>query len=92
MPKPRLLVADHNGEHDFGVPAQPVVPAASNAIKVWMYCDVPSLQREATYTTPFATAGDESTTAPVVAVHNGAHDFGVPEQPVVPAASNAYNL
>ena len=44
------------------------------------------------YTTPFATAGDETPAPPIGALHNGAQNFGVPEQPVVPAASNAYNL
>jgi hypothetical protein len=29
---------------------------------------------------------------PVVAVHNGKHTFGVPEQFVVPAAEKAYRL
>jgi hypothetical protein len=30
-----------------------------------------------------------TTPTPAVAVHNGAHVFGLPEQFVVPAASNA---
>ena len=29
---------------------------------------------------------------PVVAVQSGAHVLGLPEQPVAPAASNAYTL
>src|SRR5215467_12597609 len=78
------VVAVHNGLHVFGMPEQPVVPAASNAYSL--------LSFEPTYTTPFATIGDEPTTPPVVPVHNGLHVFGVPEQPVVPFASNAYNL
>ena len=45
---------------------------------------------EPTYTTPFTIAGDELT-APTSAVHNGVHVVGLPEQPVPPAASNAYN-
>ena len=47
---------------------------------------------EPTYTTPCATAGDDSTSLPIGAVHIGRHVFGVPEQFVVPVASNAYNL
>jgi hypothetical protein len=43
-------------------------------------------------TTPLATAGDEYTATPVAAVHSGAHVFGLPEQFVVPAASNAYSV
>jgi hypothetical protein len=47
---------------------------------------------EPTYTIPPATTGEDDTGPPVGAVHNGAHVFGLPEQFVVPAASNAYNL
>jgi hypothetical protein len=38
------------------------------------------------------TAGDEYTFAPVAAVHSGLQVLGVPEQPVVPVASNAYTF
>jgi hypothetical protein len=37
-----------------------------------------------------ATAGDRLPL--VAAVHNGAHVLGLPEQFVIPAASNAYSL
>jgi hypothetical protein len=40
---------------------------------------------------PPATATPE-TSAAVAAVHNGAQVFGMPEQFVVPGASNAYNF
>jgi hypothetical protein len=39
-----------------------------------------------------ATAGDDVTEPPVVAVHNGEHTFGEPAQFAVPAASNAYSF
>src|SRR5438034_958585 len=45
-----------------------------------------------TYTTPFATAGEESTELSVAPVHRGEHVVGDPEHPVAPAASKAYNL
>ena len=70
-----------SGAHVLGLPEQPAVPAASNAYIL------PSA--DPTYTTPFATAGDESTPPPVSAVQIGAHVLGLPEQPAVPAASNA---
>jgi hypothetical protein len=67
------------------VPEQPVEPAASNVYRF------PSLAP--TYTTPFATAGDDVSIAlPVAPAHNGAQVLGVPEQPVEPAASNAYKF
>jgi hypothetical protein len=43
-------------------------------------------------TMPPATAGEERTTFPVVAVHSGVHTFGEPAQFVVPVASRAYSL
>jgi hypothetical protein len=81
---PAPVVAVHRGAQVFGVPEQPVEPAASNAYNLSSW--------EPTYTTEFATAGDDDTTPPVVAVHRGVQVFGVPEQPVEPAASSAYNL
>src|SRR5437773_8477593 len=78
-----FLVADvHNAVHHFGVPEQLVTPAASKAKRVRL--------TDVTYTMPFATAGDANPAVePVFAVHKGAHVFGVPEQLVIPAASNA---
>jgi hypothetical protein len=48
----------------------------------------------ATYAIPPATATvpASGTAAPVDAVHSGVHVVGVPEHPVVPAASNAYSV
>ena len=78
------MAAVQSGAHVLGLPEQPVAPAASNAYILW--------SSDPTYTTPFATAGDEYTTSPVAAVQSGAHVLGLPEQPVAPAASNAYIL
>src|SRR4051794_1738307 len=44
------------------------------------------------YTTLFATAGDDATAFAVVAFQSGAQTLGEPEQPVLPAASKAYNF
>ena len=41
---------------------------------------------------PFATAGDDVPMEPTVEVQSGVHVFGVPEQFVTPAASNAYKM
>src|SRR5258706_11804243 len=74
----------HSGVHVFGVPEQPVTPAASKAYSL------PSL--DPTYTTPFTTTGDELMPPPVDAVHSARHVLGLPEQPMTPAASKAYSL
>ena len=47
------------------------------------------LSVDATYTSPFASAGDENTAGPAPAVQSGAHVVGVPEQRVTPVASKA---
>src|ERR1700694_383380 len=82
---PSPVVAVHSGKHTFGGPEQFVVPDASKAYSLW--------SSEPTYTTPLTTTGEENTTSPVRAVHNGTHVLvAPPEQPVFPAASNAYSL
>src|SRR4051812_7477007 len=81
----KFAVPVKSGWHVFGVPEQFVTPSASNAYNV-PAC-VPM------YNTPPATAGDEEffgrIGGGVNAFHSGLHTFGVPEQPVTPAASIA---
>ena len=86
---PRVLV--QRGAQVFGTPEQFVTPAASNAYRAL---------KPPMYTTPLATAGDDSRT-PALAVHSGAHAFGpraepdvggAGAQPFAPAASNAYSF
>ena len=80
---PFVNVSSHgavqSGWHTFGVPLQPVTPAASN-----VYSRSPP-----TYTTPSATAGDPTPAEPepIDAVHRGVQTFGVPLQPVTPPTS-----
>jgi hypothetical protein len=69
----------HSGAHVLALPEQFELPPASNAYSR------PS--SEPTYTTPFATAGEEFTAAPVAPVHKGSQEL--PEQLLSPAASNA---
>ena len=73
-----------SGWQSFGVPAQPVDPAASNTYSR----SNPVGRSVPTYTTPFATAGEPSD-PPIPARQSGLHSFGVPAQPVAPRASNA---
>src|SRR6266545_4272814 len=78
---PPVVGLTHTGWHTFGAPEQLVVPAASKAYS--------TLSRDGTYSTPFATAGEDWMSSPVDPVHRGWHTFGLPEQLVVPAASKA---
>jgi hypothetical protein len=80
------VVALHNGEQIRGLPGRQFAdPAASNAYTFESF--------DPTNTIPFATAGDDTTAAPVAAVHNGEHTFGGPAtQLLLPAASNAYTF
>src|SRR5947207_756598 len=71
------------GWQTLGAPEQSMVPAAENAYSL------PS--PEPTYTTPLATAGEDSMASPVGAVHTGPHTWGAPEQLVMPVAENAYS-
>src|SRR5207244_12932709 len=75
------VAACHGGAQCAGTPPQPVTPAASKAYRRW--------SSDPTYTTPFATAGDELRDRPAGPVHSGWHVFGVPPQFVLPAALNA---
>src|SRR5437763_494987 len=74
----------HRGWHTLGTPEHPVVPFAENAYSFW--------SRDPTYTTPFATAGEETTSFPVEAVHRGWHTLGAPEQLSVPITEKAYSF
>ena len=78
------VVAVQSGEQTFGLPLQPVFPAASNAYSL------PS--SDPTYTTPPATVGDEYMWSPVLALQRGTQVLGLPLQPITPAASKAYTL
>src|SRR5262245_22822853 len=83
-------VACHRGVHVFGVPPQPVTPAASKAatVRSWVV-----KWKDVAYTMPPATAGDctSEPDGPTAAVQRGTQTFGTPAHPVAPLASNAYS-
>jgi hypothetical protein len=66
--------ADHRGLHVFGVPAQLMLPAASNANNLPLPSPI--------HTIPYATAGDDSLDDDSGPVHSGVQVFGAeaPEQ------------
>ena len=78
------ICALHSGVHDLGVPEQFVTPAASNAHSLPSRSCGPE-SRVATYTTPLATAGEEtmsvaSPLSSMIPLHSGAHTLGEPGQ------------